>query len=59
MAPAPRAFIHRPRCEPVESERMADANAELDAIEAGIRRVLDAGGEHALRLRIARLLPPS
>lgn len=49
--PAP-AFRHEP-CEP---ESVLAANASLDVIEAEVVKVLQAGGEAALRLRLARLL---
>lgn len=45
--------------EPEESERLIDANDALDTIERCVRTVLDAGGEHALRQRLAHLLPPA
>lgn len=49
------AAAARPRCEPVEIED--PTNAALDLIEAHVRDVLRAGAEHALVLRLARLLP--
>ncbi|PPD05839.1 MAG: hypothetical protein CTY28_15950 [Hyphomicrobium sp.] len=45
----------RPRCEPVEVEDTT--NAALELIEAHVRDVLRAGGEHALMMRLSRLLP--
>ena len=50
-----RAAVSRPLCEPVEIED--PTNAALDQIEAHVRDVLRAGGEHALRRRLERLLP--
>lgn len=49
---APRA---RPFCE--APEREDPANDALDRIEESVRQVLAAGGEFALRQRLARLLP--
>lgn len=54
---APVAPGNRIEHEPVESDRTADTNAVLDAVECGIRQVIEAGGEFALRQRLARLLP--
>lgn len=45
----------RPFCEQPESDN--PANDALDRIEEGVRQVLAAGGEFALRQRLARLLP--
>lgn len=46
----------RPRVEPVETDD--PINAALDALEQMIRNIMGAGGEHALRARLRRLLPP-
>ncbi len=50
-----RTAASRHRCEPLEIED--PTNAALDLIEAHVRDVLRAGGEHALLRRLARLLP--
>lgn len=47
------------RHEPAENELLSRANDALDEIERYVRTVIDAGGEHALRQRLAHLLPPS
>lgn len=52
---APSAPSARPFCE--QPERDNHANDALDRIEEGVRQVLAAGGEFALRQRLARLLP--
>lgn len=53
--PTNEAPSARPFCE--ASEREDPANDALDRIEEGVRQVLAAGGEFALRQRLARLLP--
>ncbi|MBL8565892.1 MAG: hypothetical protein JNM89_09260 [Hyphomicrobiaceae bacterium] len=54
-APLPVPPSARPFCE--APEREDPANDALDRIEEGVRQVLAAGGEFALRQRLARLLP--
>ena len=44
--------------EPEESPHLVDANAALDLIERHVQVVLNAGGEHALRERLNRILAP-
>lgn len=51
---AARSF--RPFHEPHEPLPLVDVNDALDRIEADARAVLEAGGEVALRARLARLL---
>lgn len=53
--PSPAAPSARPFCEAFERED--PANDALDRIEDCVRQVLAAGGEFALRQRLARLLP--
>ena len=50
-----QAHIANARHEAWEPDRLA--NALLDRIEADVVAVIDAGGELALRTRLARLLP--
>jgi hypothetical protein len=44
------------RHEPPEPAQLDPVNAALDRIEADVRIVVDAGGEAALKSRLARLL---
>lgn len=53
--PAPTPPSARPFCEATEREN--PANDALDRIEECMRQIIDAGGEFALRQRVARLLP--
>lgn len=48
--------LFRHRHEPAEPVALDSVNAALDQIEADARHVIEAGGEAALRARLARLL---
>jgi hypothetical protein len=49
--------LFRARHEPAEPAALDPVNEALDRIEAEARTVLDAGGEAALRARLARIMP--
>lgn len=48
--------LHLFRHEPAEPAQLDPVNAALDRIEADARTVIDAGGQEALRLRLARIM---
>jgi hypothetical protein len=48
--------LFRHHHEPVENQAIDGVNVALDRIEADAREVIAAGGEAALRARLARLL---
>lgn len=59
-----RVPLRAPRTPPTrwvgerdDPNHVEDANTRLDRIETDIRAVIDAGGEFALRNRLARVLP--